>query len=169
MLTSFKPLRKVYLNNQKTVLKLYMRAIGSAAGLSAMLLSLIDFNPNILFRGSTSHQKVPQKPPQKVPPTTIDPSEGRDLEPGFYNTINKYLLQLVVLSKWRMLKENHPWFTLLKVGTWRRMETAVMCYLVWKLMNLNDYIYKNASGLGNKQILHLRHNPWIKAVDRIMN
>lgn len=90
------------------------------------------------------------------------------LSAAFFNGINGYLLNLIVLSKWRILKENHPWFTILRVGTWERIESVLLSYVVWETMNLNDSIRDNDDADKMAECKRLQDDRLIRVVDRIM-
>lgn len=90
------------------------------------------------------------------------------LSAAFFNGINGYLLNLIVLSKWRILKENHPWFTILRVGTWERIESLLLSYVVWETMNLNDTIRDNDDADKMAECRRLQDDRLIRVVDRIM-
>lgn len=147
---------------------MYLRVIGLTAGVSAMSLQSKEIELLLLFEPK-SWILEPQYETRRPTKTTQSQKYPCFLEPDFYNDVSLYLAQLIVLSKWRILKENHPWFTLLKVGTWLRMETGLMCFLVWKIMNLNDYINKHSILAEDPELDKLKLSPWVKAVDRIMN
>lgn len=165
MLTQILVLKKWYMANQKQSIKLYMRTIGFIAGLSTMMIhskSLVSGKEKMDKKEDIKNQNSCSEFPNTG-------NKSRNLGPDFYNSVSLYFTQLIILSKWRILKENHPWFTLLKVGTWQRMETGLMCYLVWKLMNLNDYVRRNTPVSGNQELERLQNSPWIRAINRIMN
>ncbi|OBA24167.1 hypothetical protein METBIDRAFT_30497 [Metschnikowia bicuspidata var. bicuspidata NRRL YB-4993] len=185
LLAHWRPLKTKYMVNQKQTVKWYMRSIGFLAGLAAMLLHTIKYVTPIGRKSDLSTYSDFYTDSDFGPESDLDTDSGfgtdadsedegeldnpRVLGPDFYNSICIYLTQLIVLSKWRIVKENHPWFTVLKVGTWRRMETGLMCLFVWKLMNLNDHVTKHTLGSGSHELQKLRLNPWIKAVNRIMH
>lgn len=93
------------------------------------------------------------------------PEDG--VSPEFLNGLNMYLFRLVVLQKWRIAKDNHPWFSVLNVGNWENIESAVLCYGVWKLMNLSDWIRMNRYGPHHVECERLEQDGLMQAVGRI--
>lgn len=150
-LTKYSIIRDAYLSNFKQFIKAYFKIIGFVAAFSTMALNSMDFLPAYGYRSLPDSQNI------------------RTVSASFMDGLNMYLFRLIVLSKWRIVKENHPWFTILKVGTWERIESVVMCYGVWKLMNLGDYISKNQYGPAASESERLALAPLMKAINRIMN
>lgn len=148
-------IRKHYLRDMKRSVKLYIKAVGFLAGLLALATQSLSFVPAFGYTPTSE-----DSPEERV--------NVRSLSPTFYDGVNMYLLRLIVLSKWRILKENHPWFIIFKVGTWRRIESVIMCFLVWKIMNLNDYIGRHKYGPHRDHLLLLEADPIMMAVNRIM-
>lgn len=156
MLTKCSIIRKAYLSNVKLVMKYYIKILGFVAAFSTMTVNAMDFIPSIGY-----HALETDKP--------AEPSNIRTLTSSFMDAVNMYLFRLIILSKWRIAKENHPWFTILKVGTWERIESLAICYQVWKLMNLNDFISKNKYGRASEECDRLALVPLMKAIDKLMN
>lgn len=152
MLTRTAMLRDAYLSNAKLVMKNYIKIIGFVAALSTMCVNAMDFVPSLGFR-----------------PLDGEDTNVRRLSTSFLDALNMYLFRLIILSKWRIVKENHPWFLILKIGSWERIESVVMCYGVWKLMNLNDYIAKHRYGPAHKECERLALTPLMRGVDKLMN
>lgn len=150
LLTRVAPVRAFYMANLKQFVKNYVKGIGFVAAFAALSLNNIDLIPSIGYT------------PLKQEPNV------RTISTSFLDDLNIYLFRLIVLSKWRITKENHPWFTVLNLGSWQRLESVVMCYGVWKLMNLNDYIKRNRYSGDHKECARLEGESLIKAIDRIM-
>lgn len=72
--------------------------------------------------------------------TTTDEDSPRRLSKDFFKSTNLYLLRLLMLSKWRITKANHPWFKRLSLRTWESLETALMCFGTYKILNLGDHV-----------------------------
>lgn len=98
----------------------------------------------------------------------VSPFASRLSKP-FMDGVNMYLLRVIILSKWRIIKSNHPWFTILRYGTWDRIESLVMCYGVWKLTNLNDYIEANRYGKHAAECERIASSPLLRGVERIIH
>lgn len=152
ILTTSGLLQSIYKSHQKNFIKYYIKLIGFA---SAFTMMLVNLNMSY-FRTLYSAEK------------TAPWLEARNLQPSWFNRINGYLLKLIVLSKWRILKENHPWFTVFRVGTWQRMESVLMCYLMWELMNLNDFVKGNTDPEKAAECRRIQNDSLIRVVDRIM-
>lgn len=155
MLTNVPLVKGAYMANMKQFVKNYFKVVGFVAALGLMALHSMDFVPSFGYRPLPHDRKD-------------EPRNIRSLTPQFFDDVNMYLFRLIVLSKWRILKENHPWFSVFKFGTWQRIEAAAMCYAVWKLMNLNDYIQMNRYGPAHAECEQLEQASIIKAVNRIM-
>lgn len=134
------PLRGLYLYNTKQFVKYYIKVIGFAAALTTIKIS--------------------------TPFLTENPDY---LSKSFVDALNMYLFRVVVLSKWRIAKSNHPWFTILRYGTWDRIETFVMCFGVWKLMNLNDYVAANRFGKMAAECQRMEGYPILRGISKVMN
>lgn len=144
-------MRSFFLSNVKLATKTYIKIIGFVSAVTTMLANTMDFVPCVGYRGTKAEGNI------------------RRLSTLFMDALNMYLFRLIVLSKWRIVKENHPWFTLLKVGSWERIEAVVMCYGVWKLMNLNDYVWKNRYGTDSDECNRLARVPLMRGIDRLMH
>lgn len=132
-------LRQLYLRNTKQFVKYYIKAIGFVGALTSMQIA------KLFSTGKTDY-----------------------LSKSFMDALNMYLFRVVVLSKWRIAKSNHPWFTLLKYGTWDRLESFLMCCGVWKLMNLNDYVAANRFGKNATECQRIGNSPMLRAIDKVM-
>lgn len=147
-LTRVNFLRDVYLRNTKSFIKAYIKTIAFVASLTTLGLS------SILSIPAYGH--------------SFQPDENlniREISPHFYNELNLYLFKLMILSKWRILKNNHPWFKHVKVANWDRLESLILCYGVWTLMNLNDYVRHYPL---QKECQTLEKEPLIRAINSIM-
>ncbi|EGV65408.1 hypothetical protein PSN45_002422 [Yamadazyma tenuis] len=136
--------------HRKLFFKSYIKVIGFIAGFVTLFANSMDLIPAFKY-ALTDYDD------------TTDSDNIRRISDGFFNGLSLYLLRLIVLQKWRILKENHPLFQTFKVKTWARLESLVLCVGIFKLMNLNDFL-KNTNGkdYGTKQ------NSMIKLIDRIM-
>ncbi|KAF3991724.1 hypothetical protein FT663_02597 [Candidozyma haemuli var. vulneris] len=149
MLTRVGFLREIYFGNMKTFVKNYIKGIGFVSAFATMSLG------SLQLVQSFGYKRLPG-----------DPKNIRQISTDFYNGLNSYLLRLIILSKWRIVKENHKWFSIINIANWDRIESFILCYGVWNLMNLNDYILKHPL---QKECQRLEKNSLIRAVNRIMN
>lgn len=152
VLTAGGHLQNLYKANRKNFVKYYIKLIGFASALAMMAVNLNMSHARSIFNSGSNASW----------------SETRYLQPSWFNSINGYLLNLIVLSKWRILKENHPWFTVFRVGTWQRMESVVMCYLVWEVMNLNDFVKGNVDPEKAAECRRIQSDSLVRVADRIM-
>lgn len=143
--------QRLYKANPKQFIKNYVKAIGFTSALIMMLQNLVQ--PMLLSKASSQN---------------VNWNSSRYLPATFYNGINGYLLNLIALSKWRILKENHPWFTIFRVGTWQRIESVVLCYLTWEFMNLNDYVKGNLDANRAEECQRIKDDRLIKVINKIM-
>ncbi|PSK35620.1 hypothetical protein C7M61_004409 [Candidozyma pseudohaemuli] len=149
MLTRVGFLRDIYFGNMKTFVKNYIKSIGFVSAFATMSLR------SLRLIQDYGYQRLPG-----------DPRNIRQISTNFYNSLNSYLLRLIILSKWRIVKENHRWFSIINIANWDRIEAFILCYGVWNLMNLNDYILKHPL---QKECQRLEKESLIRAVNRIMN
>lgn len=149
MLTRVGFLRNIYFGNMKTFVKNYIKSIGFVSAFATMSLGSLKLIQDY------GYQRQPG-----------DPKNIRQVSTDFYNSLNSYLLRLIILSKWRIVKENHRWFSIINIANWDRIEAFILCYGVWNLMNLNDYILKHPL---QKECQRLEKESLIRAVNRIMN
>lgn len=149
MLTRVGFLRDIYFGNMKTFVKNYIKSIGFVSAFATMSLG------SLRLIQDYGYQRRPG-----------DPQNIRQISTGFYDSLNSYLLRLIILSKWRIVKENHRWFSIINIPNWDRIEAFILCYGVWNLMNLNDYILKHPL---QKECQRLEKESLIRAVNRIMN
>ncbi|CAH6723182.1 hypothetical protein CLIB1444_13S02168 [[Candida] jaroonii] len=146
-----------YINNsthKKTLFKSYIKSIGLVAGFITMVANSMDLIPDYNYN-LTNYDEDNMD--------IHETSNIRRISDGFFNALNLYLIKLLVLQKWRILKENHPIFRYFKLKSWRTLENVVFCYGIFKLMNLNDFL-KVTKG----KDYGLKENSLIKAIDRIM-
>ena len=161
-------LRNIYMAHEKLAVKVYMKIVGFVAGLCAMSIHSVIYSEKPILEKDSERGLAFSELGGMTQKLQTSPLGATQLDASFYNSLSLYLLQLLVLSKWRILKENHPWFSVLKVGTWRRMEAGLMCFVVWKMMNLNDHVTRVLQDSHAKKVKNLKHNVWLKMVDRIM-
>lgn len=141
-------------SHTKSYFKLYIKAIGFISGVITLFINSMDLVPDIYYK-LTNYDL-----------DTINIHESgniRRIQDSLINNVNTYLIKLIVLQKWRILKENHPLFRKFRLKTWNRAENLIFCYGIFKLMNLNDFL-KSTNGKN----YGLTDNMLIKLVDRIM-
>lgn len=133
-------LHRLYVSNQKLVFKTYTKVIGFVAGLVAIQLNYMQMIPDWGYNKRveaefkvTGDNVIYEEDIDEVP-------SARLFSKQFYNELNMYLFKLVVLSKWRILKTYHPLFSKLHLSLWNKLETVLMCFGFFKMMNLNDFI-----------------------------
>ncbi|RLV85679.1 hypothetical protein JA9_001977 [Meyerozyma sp. JA9] len=102
-------------SKSKLSLKSYMKSIGFTAAFVTLMANSMDFIPDWGIKGEGENI--------------------RHLSKQSIDKVNDYIFQILILSKWRILKENHR---LLRGINWPRIEAAVMSVGVYKLMSLND-------------------------------
>lgn len=152
ILTAGGIIQRFYKAEAKNFIKIYVKLVGFLSALTMMSVNLA--MPLLI-------SKLRSKP--------ANWSHLRYLGPSFFNGVNGYLLNLIALSKWRILKENHPWFTVLRVGTWQRIESAVLCYLMWELMNLNDFVNGNIETDKVVECRRVKDDRLMRVVNKIMS
>lgn len=141
-----------YKNHTKLFFKGYIKTIGFTSAFLALYFNTDEFIPDF------GYSRDPQL-------DTKEQGNIRVIPNGVLHMVNIYLFRLIVLSKWRILKENHPNMRVLGLRNWNRIETFLMCVGVYKLMNLNDDIKHGELGEAGKR---LRNNNLIKYIDKIM-
>lgn len=114
--------------------KAYMKSIGFVSAFLTLVANSMDFIPDWGLRG---------------------PSNVRRLSKKSIDGVNDYVFQILVLSKYRILKENHAY---LRGLNWPRLEALAMCAGVYKLMSLNDSTTDE----------DVKNDPLVLAVGRIM-
>lgn len=67
----------------------------------------------------------------------------RLISKSFLEGINIHLIRLILVSKWRALRDNHRSFKSIKSSTWNLYETLAMCIGTWNLMNIYDQVKYN--------------------------
>lgn len=139
-------------DHQKNYFKAYVKVIGVLSGLVTLMANSLDLIPAFKYK-LTSYDDV----------NIHDTENIRRISDTFVNALNLYLIKLIILQKWRIIKENHPRFKLIKLQSWNRLEVLIFCFGIYKLMNLNDFL-KRTSG----KDYGLRDNSLIKMIDRVM-
>ena len=128
------PLMK--LSKLKLLLKTYMKSIGFTAAFVTLIANSMDFIPDWgITKGGENIRHLSKQSIDKV---------------------NDYIFQILILSKWRILKENHRLF---RGVNWSRIEAAVMSVGVYKLMSLNECTSDD----------DVKSDPLVNAVGHIMN
>lgn len=159
-------LNKTYSSHLKFFFKTYTKVIGAVAGFITLYANSMDLVPDFWYK------KKPVDYDDYNNSIYLQLSSNnnvRRISKTFLDGLNLYLFRLILLSKWRIIKENHPWFKLLKLKTWNRIEALVMCYGVWKLMNLNDFVRNNKFNLSShEECERLEKETLVKLVNRIM-
>ena len=120
----------LYVNHLKLFFKSYTKIIGFAAGLITLGLNSINLIPSWGYSGDESI---------------------REIKPDVFNSINLYLFRLILLSKWRITKFKHPLFTKVSRLNWNKLETALMTFAIWKIMNLNDFLKSSEKLISNQK------------------
>lgn len=144
-----------YINNsdrKKNYFKIYIKLIGIVSGLVTLFANKLDLIPAFKYK-LTNYDDVNVHETENI----------RRISDTFFNALNLYLIKLMILQKWRIIKENHPKFKVLKLKTWNRLEVLLFCFGIYKLMNLNDFL-KTTSG----KDYGLRDNGLIKLIDKVM-
>lgn len=144
-------------DHQKLFFKLYTKIVGIIAGFSTIYFNSIDSKPE--FSCDNINDTSIKKPHSE---------NIRYISKSFINALNLYLFRLILLSKWRITKENHPWLKVLKLKTWKRIESLIMCLGVWKVMNLNDYLKKKRRQQKLEVFERLENDFLMKTIDRVM-
>lgn len=141
-----------YKNHTKLFFKGYIKVIGFISAFLALYFNTDGFIPDYGY-SRVAHLDTKEQGNIRVIPNDV------------LHMVNIYLLRLIVLSKWRILKENHPNMRVLGLRNWNRIETFLMCVGVYKLMNLNDDLKHGELGEAGKGP---RNNNLIKYIDKIM-
>ncbi|KAG7195848.1 uncharacterized protein KQ657_002233 [Scheffersomyces spartinae] len=147
-----KMLRSIYSNNPKLIFKSYIKSIGF---ISALIAVLVNFNDPIPAFGYDYNSKLDD----------VNTKNIRMISKSAIDGVNLYLIRLIILSKWRITKENHPIFTKVKLSLWDKLESITFALGFLKVMNLNDYINQNPSSLDYSR---LKKESLIKIADRVM-
>lgn len=145
--TNMNWIQLLYVNHLKLFFKSYTKIIGFAAGLITLCLNSINLIPSWGYSG---HESI------------------REIKPAVFNSINLYLFRLILLSKWRIIKFKHPLFTKVTRGNWNKLETVLMSFAIWKIMNLNDFLNSTAKANIEYERKELLANPMVKLVNYIM-
>lgn len=144
-----------YLSHMKLFFKSYTKVIGFVVGLITIFVNSSDFIPDFGYVNEKSDDTSESRNIRRISKSSI-------------NGISSYLFNLILLSKWRVTKENHPQFKLLKLRSWNKFEALLMCIGIFKVMNLNDFIKKNVHGENNKECERLKNETLVKLVSKVM-
>lgn len=136
--TNMNWIQLVYLNHLKLFFKSYTKMIGFIAGFITLYFNSLNLIPSW---GCSENV--------------------RQIESNFIDALNLYLFRLILLSKWRIIKYNHPWFIRFSKLDWNKFETILMSFGIWQIMNLNDFLKTHE----NKK---LSKNSMIKTINYIM-
>lgn len=134
-------------HHTKIIFKTYIKVIGFIAGFATLYCNSLNLIPDYGLD---------------------EPADVRQIPKHYLNALNLYLFRLILLSKWRITKENHPTFRKLRVSSWATIEAVVMCIGVYKVMNLTDYVYNEHNELV-EECQELKQKPLIKGIRRITN
>lgn len=145
--TNMNWIQLLYVNHLKLFFKSYTKIIGFAAGLITLGLNSINLIPSWGYSGDESI---------------------REIKPDVFNSINLYLFRLILLSKWRITKFKHPLFTKVSRLHWNKLETALMSFAIWKIMNLNDFLKSSEKTDIESENKELSANSMVKMVNYIM-
>jgi hypothetical protein len=146
---------KWYLSHVKLFFKSYTKVIGFVAGIVTLYINSANFIPDYGYKLEVSDD-------------TTESTNIRHISKGFINNLSSYLFRLILLSKWRVVKENHPQFRLLKLKSWNKLEAALMCIGVFKLMNLNDFLARNVHGEQRKKYEKLQQETLPRLINKVM-
>lgn len=144
-----------YLSHVKLFFKSYTKVIGFVAGIVTLYINSANFIPDYGYKLEVSDD-------------TTESTNIRHISKGFINNLSSYLFRLILLSKWRVVKENHPQFRLLKLKSWNRLEAVLMCIGVFKLMNLNDFLARNVHGEQRKKCEKIQQEPLPRLINKVM-
>jgi hypothetical protein len=144
-----------YGHNNKLLFKNYIKVIGFIAAYATLYANSINLIRDFGYTSSSDKESG-----------SISESPRR-ISKTFLNGLNLYMFRLICLSKWRIIKENHPYFRWFKLHTWNKIEALVMCFGVYKIMNLRDFIHRDENLL-DKACQELEKNSLIKMVEKIM-
>lgn len=138
--------------HRKVIFKSYIKLIGFISAFITMVANSKNLIPAIGYT-PTNYDEIDED----------DETNIRTISGSFFNALNLYLIKLIILQKWRILKENHPIFQAIKLKYWNRFESLLFSIGVFKLMNLNDFLkFTKGKDYGIKE------NSMIKLIDRIM-
>ncbi|ODV64704.1 hypothetical protein HYPBUDRAFT_145467 [Hyphopichia burtonii NRRL Y-1933] len=155
--------QRLYLTHSKFFFKSYVKTIGALAAFITLYINSMDLLPDTGYH-STAYENSLEDSFHNV----RESKNVRRISKSFFDALNLYLFRLILLSKWRILKENHPWFKLLTLKSWNRIEAIAMSYGIWKIMNLNDFVRWNNIPENFRECARLQNESLIKLVDRIM-
>lgn len=144
-------LRPYYAKNTKIIFKTYIKSIGFIAALIGVL---VNYKSSIPAFGYDYNPKLDG-----------DKKDIRIISKSALDAVNLYLIRLIILSKWRITKENHPVFTKVKLNTWDKLESITFAWGFLKVMNLNDFIKQNPF---TSDYSRLKKETLIKIADRVM-
>lgn len=133
-------------NQSKFFLKSYMKFIGFTGAFATLYLNGL----------------LPDKTQVEGADVGVEEANPRKLTKPFFNGVNLYLFRLILLAKWRILKENHPLFKSLSMSTWNKIETLMLSVGVYKVMGLNDFIRDN---LQYARVREMRDHSLIKMIN----
>lgn len=145
---------KWYLSHLKMFFKNYTKIIGFVAGFVTLYVNSIDIVPDYGYNKEAFDDMT-------------ESDNIRHISKGLINTSSLYLFRLILLSKWRVIKENHPLFRLLGLRSWNRLEALLMCIGVFKVMNFNDFLARktvDGEKNGYKQLQEKTLPKWIKRI-----
>ncbi|RCK58982.1 hypothetical protein Cantr_07273 [Candida viswanathii] len=128
----------LYVDHLKLFFKSYTKIIGFIAGFITLYLNSLNLIPSWGCKENVRH-----------------------IDSQFIDALNLYLFRLILLSKWRITKYNHPWFARYSKLDWNRLETVLMSFGIWQIMNLNDFLKTHKDD-------KLSKNSMIKLVNYVM-
>ncbi|KAK6454863.1 uncharacterized protein RJT20DRAFT_52991 [Scheffersomyces xylosifermentans] len=158
---SFNPsgFQLLYMRNMKYFFKYYTKIIGFTAAFTTLCINSTGFIPDFGYKAPTESSQDVKKTDKK--------KNIRQVSKSLLDGINLYLFRLILLSKWRIIKENHPYFRLLNLASWQKLEALVMCYGFYKVMNLRDYIH-TSDNLDAEKAETLSKDPLIRLAETVM-
>lgn len=146
---------RFYMRHIKLLFKTYVKSVGFFAAILSLMLNAR--HSEDCWRNESE--------------TIYDDEDGvapRYISKSWLKGLNLYMLRLIIMSKWRIVKENHPTFRKVKGVTWDRLETILFCLGIYKLMNLVDFFRYNSETLNASTIKNLRGNACTKFIEYIM-
>ncbi|CAK9440994.1 uncharacterized protein LODBEIA_P48630 [Lodderomyces beijingensis] len=144
-------LQSYYIRNSKSFFKTYTKLVGFTAALATLGLNSLNLVPDLWF-DKTLAQKIRLEEEEKQAYDDEENEENKEekapirlISKGFLNALDLYLFRVILLSKWRIVKSNHPFFKQVKLSWYNKIETALMCIGFFKYMNLNNFIHGKRS------------------------
>ena len=91
-----------YFSHVKLFFKSYTKVIGFVAGIVTLYINSANFIPDYGYKLEVSDD-------------TTESTNIRHISKGFINNLSSYLFRLILLSKWRVVKENGRSIQIIKI------------------------------------------------------